>query len=96
MLFSEAETEFEMNKLKNHYARVYAEKGLKEGLEKGLKEGLEKGMEKGLEKDKEEGLEKGRKEEHERIKSLLLEKGADKEIIDLIDNDYLKNNNPNE
>ncbi len=26
MLFSEAETEFEMNKLKNYYARVYAEK----------------------------------------------------------------------
>ena len=72
MLFSEAETEFEMNKLKNHYARVYAEKGLKEGLEKGM----------------EEGLEKGRKEEHERIKSLLLEKCADKEIIDLIDDDY--------
>ena len=96
MLFSEAETEFEMNKLKNHYARVYAEKGLKEGLEKGLKEGLEKGMEKGMEEGLEKGLEKGRKEEHERIKSLLLEKGADKEIIDLIDNDYLKNNNPDE
>ncbi|MBR3265140.1 MAG: hypothetical protein IKI61_04165 [Erysipelotrichaceae bacterium] len=30
MLFSEADTEFEMNKLKNYYARIAVEEALKE------------------------------------------------------------------
>ncbi|MCR5095927.1 MAG: hypothetical protein K6A70_04230 [Erysipelotrichaceae bacterium] len=33
MLFSEAETEFEMNKLKNYYARIAVEEALKEERE---------------------------------------------------------------
>ena len=61
MLFSEAETEFEMNKLKNQFKREIAEEIAKDNYEK------------------------GREEERERIKLLLLEKGADKEMIDLID-----------
>ncbi len=72
MLFSEANNEYEMNKLWNQIRREARE----EGYESGLKEGFEKAR--------------------EYYKSLLLEKGVDKMIVDLIENAPFVRSKPEE
>ena len=44
MLFSEADTEFEMNKLKNYYARIAVEEALKEKRDQLIKIMRNKGL----------------------------------------------------
>lgn len=48
MLFSEAETEFEMNKLKNYYIRIASEEARKEELERINLFLTEKGVDKAI------------------------------------------------
>ena len=48
MLFSEADTEFEMNKLKNYYARIAVEEALKEERERIKLFLTEKGVDKAI------------------------------------------------
>ena len=79
MLFSEAETEFEMNKLKNQITREITEEIAKNNYEEGHKDGYIKGCKE----------QRGKERDH--IINLLLENGSDKRLIELIKNDsYLK------
>ena len=79
MLFSEAETEFEMNKLKNQITREITEEIARNNYIEGHKDGYIKGCKE----------QRGKERDH--IISLLLENGVDKRLIELIKNDsYLK------